>query len=397
MKKTIIVGVTGSIAAYKTAQLVSDLMKLDYDVEVIMSENATKFIAPLTFESLIKKPVISDIFNEGERGHIRHIELAKKADCFVIAPASANSIAKFANGIADDMLSTTFLAAPCKKLIAPAMNTRMYDNLATQRNIERCKSYGIEFVEPGAGLLACGDIGRGKLADNGDIMEMITYCLEAKPLRYKKVLVTAGPTQEAMDPVRYMTNHSSGKMGYALAMKAYQLGADVTLVSGPTNLKVPYGIKHIPVITAKEMFTAVKEVYEKQDYIIKAAAVSDYHFKNMASQKMKKSEPNMSVHLEENDDILAFLGSHKTKQVLCGFAMETENLETYATKKFYNKNCDLLVANNLTTEGAGFQTDTNQVTFITKDGLIEKKLMSKEALSKEILLTLKEIRGDETC
>lgn len=393
MKKTIIVGVTGSIAAYKAAQLVSDLIKLEYDVEVIMSESATKFISPLTFESLIKKPVISDIFNEGERGIIKHIALAKKADCFVIAPATANSIAKIANGIADDMLSTTFLAATCKKLIAPAMNTKMYDNLATQRNIERCKSYGIAFVEPSAGLLACGDVGRGKLATQNDIMEMIEYCFEPKPLRHKKVLVTAGPTQEAMDPVRYLTNHSSGKMGYAIAKKAYQLGADVTLISGPTNLKVPYGVTHVAITSANEMFDAVKENYEKQDYIIKAAAVGDYRFSTVEEHKIKKSQETISVALTKNEDILAYIGKHKTKQIVCGFAMETQNLEENATVKLHNKNCDLIIANNLTTKNAGFKTDTNKVTFISKDSIEEKALMSKEHLSKEILLTLLTIGG----
>lgn len=397
MKKTIIVGVTGSIAAFKSAQLVSNLMKLDYDVEVIMSEGATQFITPLTFESLIQKPVMISVFKESEQGKIQHIALAKKADCFVIAPASANSIAKIANGMADDMLSTTFLAATCKKLIAPAMNTKMYDNLATQRNIERCKSYGISFVEPSAGLLACGDVGRGKMADLEDIIEMIQYCLEPKPLHRKKVLVSAGPTQEALDPVRYLTNHSSGKMGYALAKKAYQLGADVTLISGPTNLKVPYGVTHIPITSAQEMFEAIKKTYQKQDFIIKAAAVGDYRFMAPAAHKIKKSETEISVSLIKNEDILRFLGDHKTNQTICGFAMETEHLETYAKEKFYNKNCDLLVANNLMRKGSGFQTDTNQVTFISKTGIEEKELMSKDDLSKEILLTLHKIRGEGAC
>lgn len=397
MKKTIIVGVTGSIAAFKSAQLVSNLMKLDYEVEVIMSEGATQFITPLTFESLIQKPVMINVFKESERGKIQHIALAKKADCFVIAPASANSIAKIANGMADDMLSTTFLAATCKKLIAPAMNTKMYDNLATQRNIERCKSYGISFVEPSAGLLACGDVGRGKMADLEDIIEMIQYCLEPKPLHRKKVLVSAGPTQEALDPVRYLTNHSSGKMGYALAKKAYQLGADVTLISGPTNLKVPYGVTHIPITSAQEMFEAIKKTYQKQDFIIKAAAVGDYRCIAPASHKIKKSETEISLSLIKNEDILRFLGDHKTNQTICGFAMETEHLEKYAKEKFHNKNCDLLVANNLMRKGSGFQTDTNQVTFISKTGIEEKELMSKDDLSKDILLTLHRIRGEGAC
>ena len=397
MKKTIIVGVTGSIAAYKSAQLVSNLMKLNYEVEVIMSEGATQFITPLTFESLIQKPVMIDVFKESERGKIQHIALAKKADCFVIAPASANSIAKIANGIADDMLSTTSLAATCNKLIAPAMNTNMYDNLATQRNIERCKSYGISFVEPSAGLLACGDVGRGKMADIEDIIEMIQYCMEPKPLRRKKVLVSAGPTQEALDPVRYLTNHSSGKMGYAIAKKAYQLGADVTLISGPTNLKVPYGVTHIPVISAQDMFEAVKKTYQKQDFIIKAAAVGDYRFVAPKTEKIKKLETEITLSLIKNDDILSFIGNHKTTQTVCGFAMETNHLEKYAKEKFDKKNCDLLVANNLLVKDSGFQTDTNQVTFISNEGIVNKELMTKEDLSKEILLTLHKIRGEKEC
>lgn len=397
MKKTIIVGVSGSIAAYKSAQLVSDLVKLNYQVEVIMSANATKFISPLTFEALIKKPVLVDTFDKTEGYNIKHIELAKKADVFVVAPASANCIAKIANGIGDDMLTTTLLAATCKKLIAPAMNVNMYNNLATQRNIERCKSYGIAFVEPGEGLLACGDVGRGKLANLADIKEMIAYCLEDKPLRRKKVLVTAGPTIEAMDPVRYITNHSSGKMGYAIAKKAFQLGADVTLISGPTTLKPPYGVTLIQVQSASQMMEAVKTYYEKQDYIIKAAAVGDYRCQEIVAHKIKKQEDVFTLQLHKNEDILAWLGKHKTKQILCGFAMETENLIDNATKKCIDKNCDLLVANNLKEAGAGFKTDTNKVTFITKDKVIEKELMSKEQVSKEILEALIKIKGERTC
>lgn len=397
MKKTIIVGVSGSVAAYKSAQLVSDLVKLNYHVEVIMTTNATKFINPLTFEALIKKPVLVDTFEKTEGYNIKHIELAKRADAFVVAPASANCIAKIANGIADDMLSTTFLAATCKKLIAPAMNVNMYNNLATQRNIERCKSYGIAFVEPGEGILACGDVGRGKLADLADIKEMIEYCQESKPLRRKKVLVTAGPTVEAIDPVRFITNHSSGKMGYAVAKKAFQLGADVTLISGPTSLKVPYGVKLIQIQSAKEMMEAVQQYYEKQDYIIKAAAVGDYRCLDIANHKIKKQDDIFSLQLHKNDDILAWLGKHKTKQTICGFAMETENLIENATKKCISKNCDLVVANNLKEAGAGFQSDTNKVTFITKETVIEKELMTKEEVSKEILETLMKIKGETTC
>lgn len=397
MKKTILIGITGSIAAYKSATLVSTLIKQGYDIEVIMTENATKFISPLTFEALLKKPVLVDTFDKTEGYSIKHIELAKKADCFMVVPASANSIAKIANGIAYDMLSTTFLAATCKKLIAPAMNVHMFDNLATQRNIERCKSYGIAFVEPAEGLLACGDVGRGKLADLEDIIDMMQYCLEDKPLRNKKVLVTAGPTIEDIDPVRYITNHSSGKMGYALAKKAFQLGGEVTLITGPTALKAPYGIKTIAINSASEMFEAVKQVFEKQDYIIKAAAVGDYRMATIENQKIKKSEDTLSLTLVKNEDILAYLGTHKTKQTICGFAMETENLKENAIKKCISKNCDLLIANNLTEPGAGFKGDTNKVLFITKDAVIEKELMTKDALSKEILETLIQIKGETTC
>lgn len=395
MKKNIVVGISGSIAAYKSAQLVSDLVKLGYDIEVIMTQNATKFISPLTFEALIKKPVLVDTFDKTEGYSIKHIEVAKKADCFVVAPASANCIAKIANGIGDDMLTTTFLAATCKKLLAPAMNVNMYNNLATQRNIERCKSYGIAFVEPGEGLLACGDVGRGKLADLPAIIEMIGYCLEEKILRRKKVLITAGPTMEAMDPVRYITNHSSGKMGYALAKKAFQLGADVTLISGPTNLKDPYGIQTIHVTSAKEMFEKVQKYYEKQDFIIKAAAVGDYRVEEIALHKIKKQTDHVSLSLVKNDDILSWLGQHKSKQILCGFAMETENLIENAKKKCIHKNCDLLVANDLKESGAGFKTDTNKVSFITKDTVEQKELMSKDALSREILTTLVAIKENK--
>lgn len=397
MKKTIIVGISGSIAAYKSASLVSSLVKMNYDVEVIMTKNATKFIAPMTFEALIKKPVLIDLFTNDEGYKIKHIELAKKADCFIIAPASANIIGKIANGICDDMLSTTFLAATCKKLIAPAMNVNMYNNLALQRNIERCLSYGINFVEPGEGLLACGDIGRGKLADNADIIEMIEFCLEEKALKRKKILITAGPTQEAIDPVRFITNHSSGKMGYALAKKAFQLGGDVTLISGPTNLKIPYGIKVINVTTAQEMFKAVKDNYKQQDFIIKTAAVSDYRCKNISKDKIKKNTDELTLDLIKNDDILAYLGKHKKDQIICGFAMETNNLLKNAKIKFTNKNCDLLIANNLNDENAGFISDTNKVTFITEDNSIEKELMSKDNLSKEILKELIKIKGAKTC
>ena len=323
--KTIIVGISGSVAAYKTCDLVRALKKLNYDIEVIMTENATKFISPLTLGALINKPVLVDDFDD-QGYQIKHISYAKKADCFIIVPATANIIGKIANGVCDDIVTSTFLAATCPKLIAPAMNVNMYDNLATQRNIERCKTYGIKFVEPGYGLLACGDVGRGKLADTDDIINMVEYCLSPKPLKHKRVLVTAGPTQEAIDPVRYITNHSSGKMGYALAKRAYQLGAKVTLISGPTDLRVPYGVEVINIKSARAMFEAVKESYEKQDYIIKAAAVGDYRVKEIATNKIKKHEDSLILEMVKNDDILTYLGAHKTTQTICGFAMETQNL-----------------------------------------------------------------------
>ncbi len=394
--KKIIVGITGSVAAFKSAQLVSDLLKLNYDVDVIMTKNATKFITPLTFEALIKKPVYIDTFSKDEGYQIKHIELAKKADCFIIVPASANMIAKVANGICDDMLSTTFLASTCKKIIAPAMNTNMYDSLPNQRNIERCKTYGIRFVDPGQGLLACGDVGRGKLADIDEIIEQIESSMVKKVLKHKRVLITAGPTIENIDPVRYITNHSSGKMGYALARKAKQLGATVTLISGPTNLKVPYGINYINVSTAKEMFDAVKKHMDIQDYIIKAAAVGDYRCRTIADQKIKKSSSTLTLELTKNDDILKYIGEHKTSQIVCGFAMETTNLIENATKKCIEKNCDMLVCNDLTTKGAGFKVDTNVVTFIDKDSTINMPCMTKDELSYHILMALK-AKGDKKC
>lgn len=392
--KTIIVGVSGSIAAYKACDLVRTLKKMNYNVEIIMTENATKFISPLTLGALVSKPVLIDDFDD-EGYQIKHIKLAKQADLFVVVPATANIIGKIANGICDDVLTSTFIAATCPKLIAPAMNVNMYDNLATQRNIERCKTYGIKFVEPGYGLLACGDLGRGKLADLDDIITMIEYCLSAKPLKNKRVLVTAGPTQEAIDPVRFITNHSSGKMGYAIAKQAFLLGAKVTLISGPTNLKAAYGINKIDIISAHDMFEKVKENYQKQDYIIKAAAVGDYRAKEVAENKIKKKEESLVIEMIKNDDILAFLGANKTHQIVCGFAMETEELIKHAKEKFIKKNCDLLVANNLTDQGAGFKKDTNKVTLISADQIEELELMSKDDVAKTILTKLIKIQEDK--
>ena len=359
-----------------------------------MTHYANKFFSPVYLGALINKPVLIDDFDK-EGYKIKHISYAKKADCFVIVPATANIIGKIANGICDDVLTSTFIAATCPKLIAPAMNVNMYDNLATQRNIERCKTYGIKFVEPGYGLLACGDTGRGKLADLNQIMAMIEYCLCNKPLKNKRVLITAGPTQEAIDPVRYITNHSSGKMGYALAKRAFELGAKLTLITGPTNLDFPYGVKVIQIKSASEMFETVKSKYQKQDYIIKAAAVGDYRVKEIAQDKIKKKDDILQLELIKNDDILAYLGQHKTDQIICGFAMETKNLIDHAKEKFIKKNCDLLVANNLNEPGAGFKNDTNKVTFIAKDKIQQIELMTKNNLSDLILKELIKIKEEK--
>lgn len=391
--KKIIIGITGSIAAYKTCEVISRLKKKNYDIEVIMTKNATKFVSPLTFGALIHKPVLVDDFDD--TGYqIKHINIVKDADCFVIVPATANIIGKIANGISDDVLTSSFLAATCQKLIAPAMNVHMYDNLATQRNIERCLTYGIHFVDPAYGKLACGAEGRGKLADIDDIIEMIEYCMCDKPLHLRNVLITAGPTQEAMDPVRYITNHSSGKMGYALARSAFRQGANVTLITGQTHLKVPYGVHVINVTSAMDMFEETKKLIDFQDYIIMAAAVGDYRPKNKAANKIKKSDDRLVIELEKNLDILNYVGNIKTHQTLCGFAMETENVIENAKQKFKKKNCDLLVVNDLFEPGAGFQGDTNKVAFITKNFIEYKDLMLKDQLADFIIEKLRKIKGE---
>lgn len=389
MKKTVIVGVTSSVAAFKSVQLVSDLLKKGYDVEVIMSKNATEFIQPLTFSSLTKHKTYVNTFDREVDYNVEHISLAKKADCFIIAPASANSIAKVANGICDDMLTTTFLACNCPKIIAPAMNTQMYNNPITQANIEKCKQYEMKFIEPENGLLACGDNGKGKLAAIPTMIEAIEEALVSdKLLTGKKVIVTAGPTLEKMDPVRFISNHSSGKMGYAIARAARNLGADVTLISGPVNINAPYNVNTIFIESAEQMFEEMKKHYEDADYIIKAAAVADYKPKHIASQKMKKKDSDLHLELERNEDILAYLGKHKTKQKICGFAMETENVMQNARQKLANKNCDMLVVNNLFQEGAGFKKDTNVVTILTPSYTKEYPILKKEELAYIILETL---------
>ena len=391
MSKKIIVGITGSIAAYKAIQLISDLTKKDH-IEVMMSESAAKFITPVCIQSLTKRKVYIDTFDDENPAIITHVDIVKDADLFIVVPASAHTIAKLAYGMADNMLTSAFLAATCPKLIAPAMNVHMFENPITQKNMQSLKETGVLFVEPTCGLLACGDIGRGKLADQEDIMEMIHYALSKKTLTGKKILVSAGPTQESIDPVRYITNHSSGKMGYAIAKAAFCLGADVTLVSGPTYLKKPYGINCINVVSADDMYQAIHEISKQQDFIIMSAAVGDYASQNIADQKIKKNDHKMTLELIKNKDILFDLGQKKLpQQILCGFAMETSDLIEHAQDKLKKKNCDMIVANHLKTDGAGFQGDTNIVTFITQDSMKDYGLLSKDELAYEILMTLKKM------
>lgn len=391
--KHIVVGITGGIAAFKTCQMVSDLTK-KYEVQVIMTPHATNFIHPLTFETLTGRKCLIDTFDRNFSYEVEHISVAKWADAFVVAPATANVIAKFACGICDDMLTTTFLACKAPKVIAPAMNTNMYDNPITQQNLQSLRSLGMQIVEPVSGLLACGDTGRGKMADIDIIEEAVEMALHGdKPLAGRRVLVTAGPTQEAMDPVRYITNHSSGKMGYEVARAARNLGAEVTLVSGQCGLKPPYGMETVSVISAEDMYEAVTSRAAECDYIVMAAAVADYTPAVTADEKIKKKDDDMSIALKRTHDILKTLGERKSQeQVLCGFAMETQNLLENARKKLEAKNADMIVANNLKVEGAGFAHDTNVATFILRDGLVENPLQSKEDLAYAIWTQLTEIR-----
>ncbi len=397
MKKTIVLGVTGGIAAFKAAQLTSNLIKKGYDVEVIMTQNATQFITPLTFESLTKHNVMVDTFEKVADRSVKHISIAQRADLFVIVPATANMIAKVVYGIADDMLSTTFLAAKCPKVICPAMNTNMYENPVTQRNIKMAIDLGYEIIEPEKGYLACGDVGTGKLADIAIIERKIEEMLKDKQvLKGKKVLVSAGPTQESIDPVRFITNHSTGKMGYEIARAAQEMGAEVTLVSGPVSIAAPNGVNVINIHCAQEMFEAIKANYEDQDFIIKAAAVGDYRAEVVADEKIKKNDDNLQIRFVKNEDILAYLGKHKKPyQVLCGFAMETENLIANAQSKLIKKNADMIVANNLRVAGAGFASDTNVASFILEDHIETQPKMSKYALGVKILHKLIEIQKEK--
>lgn len=384
--KHIVLGVTGSIAAYKIASLASMLVKKKADVTVIMTPNATNFINPITFESLTGNKCLVDTFDRNFEFQVEHVSLAKQTDVFLVAPASANVIAKAACGIADDMLTTTLLACTCPKIVAPAMNTRMYRNQVVQDNMKKLVHYGMEVITPARGYLACGDTGEGKMPEPEVLYEHIVRALTPKDLAGKKVLVTAGPTQEKIDPVRYISNHSTGRMGYAIARRAMMRGADVTLVSGKVNIRPPMDVKVIPVVSAADMAQAVKEEAPLQDIIVKAAAVADYRPAVTAEEKLKKKDEEMSVALERTEDILAYLGAHRREgQILCGFSMETEHMVENSRAKLEKKNIDMIVANNLKQEGAGFGTDTNVVTLLTKDETVELPLMSKEAVADRVL------------
>ena len=385
--KTVVLAVTGSIAAYKIANLASMLSKLHADVQVLMTENATQFIHPITFETLTGNKCLIDTFDRNFQYSVEHVALAKRADVVLVAPASANVIGKIANGIADDMLTTTIMACPCPKIISPAMNTNMYENSIVQENLVKLKRHGYLVIEPEVGLLACKDVGAGKLPAENVLLDYIRREIHfQKDLVGKKVLVTAGPTVEAIDPVRYISNHSTGKMGYAIAKIAMERGADVTLVSGPTNLPVPLFVKTVPVQSAQDMFQAVTMVSDEQDIIIKAAAVADYTPETVADQKIKKADGSSSIALKRTRDILKYLGEHKKpSQFLCGFSMETENLIENSRIKLEKKNLDMIAANNLKVSGAGFGVDTNVVTLIRKDGIKELPQMGKEEVAAAIL------------
>lgn len=392
--KTVILGVTGSIAAYKAANLASMLKKQHADVQVIMTKNATQFMNPITFESLTGNKCLVDTFDRNFQFQVEHVALAKRADLAIVAPATANIMAKLAHGLADDMLTTTLLACRCPKLIAPAMNTRMYENPVTQDNMDILRKYGFRLIEPAVGHLACGDTGAGKLPPETLLLECILdeIAME-KDMKGLHVLITAGPTMEAIDPVRFISNHSTGKMGYALARVCRRRGAEVTLVSGKTNLEAPYGVTLVPVTSAQDMFEAVSLRAKEQDMIIKAAAVADYRPVAVAENKIKKSPGDMSIALERTTDILAWLGEHRREgQVLCGFAMETEHMVEHAKEKLTGKHVDMIAANNVKVAGAGFGTDTNVVTLITEDGVEELAKMSKEEVASRIVDALLRLR-----
>lgn len=392
--KHIVLGVTGSIAAYKIASLASMLKKRKADVTVIMTPNAANFINPITFETLTGNKCLMDTFDRNFQFNVEHVSLAKQTDVFMVAPASANVIARAAHGMADDMLTTTLLACQCPKIIAPAMNTRMYQNPIVQDNLRTLERYGMEVITPAEGYLACGDVGEGKMPEPEFLLEYIVKALQPKDMKGIKVLVTAGPTREKIDPVRFISNHSTGKMGYAIAKMAMLRGADVTLVTGKTDLTPPMDVHTVNVVSAEDMAHAVKERAGEQDIIIKAAAVADYRPKHASDEKMKKKDSELSIDLERTEDILGFLGAHKREgQFLCGFSMETENMLENSRAKLEKKNLDMIVANNLKEQGAGFGTDTNVVTLLSRKDMTELPLMSKEAVADQLLSHIMEERS----
>ena len=392
--KTVLLCVSGSIAAYKIAYLASALKKLKADVHVLMTRNATNFINPITFETLTGNKCLVDTFDRNFEFSVEHVSLAKAADVVLVAPASANVIAKLAHGLADDMLTTTVLACTCRKIISPAMNTRMFENPITQDNLKICEHYGMEVISPASGYLACGDTGAGKMPEPEVLLQYILKEVQyEKDLKGKKILVTAGPTREAIDPVRYITNHSTGKMGYAIAKTAALRGAEVTLVSGPAEVEPPMFVNFVPVVTAKDMFEAVTSRSDEMDAVIKAAAVADYRPKFVNTEKTKKKDGDMAIELERTDDILKWLGEHKKdSQFLCGFSMETEHMLENSRAKLKKKNLDMIVANNLKVAGAGFGTDTNVVTMIRGNKETELPIMSKEEVAGAILDEIFEIK-----
>ena len=384
--RTVVLGVTGSIAAYKIANLASSLVKKGANVHVIMTKNATNFINPITFETLTGNKCLVDTFDRNFEFSVEHVSLAKQADIFMVAPASANVIGKIANGIADDMLTTTIMACKCHKIISPAMNTNMFENPIVQSNIQKLKDYGYEIIEPASGYLACGDVGAGKMPEPAVLESYIMREIAMeKDMKGKKVLITAGPTMEKIDPVRFISNHSTGKMGYALAKIAMLRGAEVTLVTGKTSIPKPDFVKVVNVQSAKEMFEAVDKEFDTQDIVIMSAAVADYRPKEVATEKIKKKDGEAAIELERTEDILATMAARKKNQFVCGFSIETENMIENSKAKLEKKNLDMICANNLKVEGAGFGTDTNVVTLISKNWIKELPMKSKEGVAKDIL------------
>ena len=385
--KTVLLGVTGGIAAYKAAALASALVKQHAAVEVVMTENATKFVTPLTFEQLTGRRTMVDTFDRNFSHQVEHISLAERTDLVIIAPATANVCAKLAHGLADDMLTTTVLACRCPKLIAPAMNTNMYENPVTQDNLDALRKYGWEVIEPASGRLACGAVGKGKMPEPEELVQhILRYLAFPQDLSGRKVLVTAGPTQESLDPVRYLTNHSSGKMGYAIAKMAMLRGADVTLISGPTALPYPPFVKVVPVVSAQDMFEAVAEHAVHADIVCKAAAVADYTPEDYSDNKLKKKDGELILPLKRTQDILKFLGEHRIPgQIICGFSMETQDMIENSRRKLEKKNIDMICANNLKQAGAGFGVDTNVITIIKKDEILELPMLTKEQAANAIL------------